>query len=437
MSGDGEERTARRSAGHAEAASGTPDDDLALADLTAGGPSPLEDLGAPWEGPAPGSALPDLTGGAVGGPAAADRLSVEGDASAAADDDWSPAPPLAGSDGPATDAIAGPAESPAAGADGDWAPLPDLVRRGPRSGRPRRGGRPGGASPRSRRGVRDGDPSSAEPHDGAHGRETGDGVAADDVARPAAVPAVPPVPTGPEGDAPPIRGDGLPPGALGAGAAGVGQLFGDGEAAGGAPGHEHAGRGRRKGRRRGKRGAAGSDGEATPGEESTATDRPLTAEQRLQHALTLAYRHLSKRDRTVSEVRAHLKKREIDEVSIAGALKELTDFGYVDDERYATRFVEDKRRLEGWGHLRIEQGLRRTGIPREVADRALADDPLRGDEDELAVEALEQRLAGRPLEDDRARQKALRLLATKGYALETSYAAVRAYERRCAERADD
>jgi regulatory protein len=139
----------------------------------------------------------------------------------------------------------------------------------------------------------------------------------------------------------------------------------------------------------------------------------------------------------VSEVRAHLEKREIDEASIVGALAELVEFGYVDDERYATRFVEDKRRLEGWGHLRIEQGLRRTGIPREIADRALADDPLRGEEDELAVEALERRLNGRALEDDRARQKALRLLATKGYALETAYAAVRTYERRCAERDED
>lgn len=289
-------------------------------------------------------------------------------------------------------------------------------------------------SRRGKRRARDADPSPADSRSGGRaGSDAGDGSAADDAARPAAAPK----PSAAGDGAPPLRGDGLPPGALGAGAAGVGQLFGDGEAAGAAPADEQDRRGRRKGRRRGKRGAAGPDGDGTPDAGEKPTDRPLTAEERLQHALTLAYRHLSKRDRTVSEVRAHLEKREIDETSIAGALKELTDFGYVDDERYATRFVEDKRRLEGWGHLRIEQGLRRTGIPREVADRALAEDPLRADEDELAVEALEQRLAGRPLEDDRARQKALRLLATKGYALETSYAAVRAYERRCAERADD
>jgi regulatory protein len=287
------------------------------------------------------------------------------------------------------------------------------------------------ASPRTRRRVRDTDAAAAQaPSDDAT-------PAGDAVGSPDADGLTGPTPTPAPDDVAPVRGDGLPPGALGAGAAGAGLgLFGAG-VVGEVPSPDTDARpGRRKGRRRGKRGAGEPDADGRTGEAEKPPERPLTAEERLQHALTLAYRHLSKRDRTVSEVRAHLEKREIDETSIVGALKELTDFGYVDDERYATRFVEDKRRLEGWGHLRIEQGLRKTGIPREVADRALAEDPLRDDEDELAVEALEQRLAGRPLEDDRARQKALRLLATKGYALETAYAAVRAYERRCAERED-
>ncbi|MEV4420456.1 regulatory protein RecX [Patulibacter sp. NPDC049589] len=191
---------------------------------------------------------------------------------------------------------------------------------------------------------------------------------------------------------------------------------------------ESGGRRRRRGRRK-------SGGDAPEGDAPTEPERPLTAEERLQHALKLSYQHLTKRDRTVSEVRAHLEKRAVDEASIAGALAELVEFRYLDDERYAARFVEDKRRLEGWGHLRIAQGLRRTGIDREIADRAVADDPLRDDEAELAVETLQQRLDGRPPEDDRGRQKALRMLATKGYPLETAYAAVRTYEQRCAERA--
>jgi regulatory protein len=431
VSGDGEERTGRRPAAGREHASVTPDDDLPLADLTAGGPSPLEDLGAPWEGPAPGSPLSDLVDDAV-------TDQTDQDAAPSAADDWSPAAPLADLGAPEADGAATPDETGA-----DWAPLPDLGRRRPRSDRARRGGRSGeGAPPRGRRRARQVDPTAAQAP-GDSGAADGDGpgavsLDADTAGGRDAGAATGPAPSTATDDDAARRGDGLPPGALGAGAAGAGlSLFGA-DVVGEVPSPAAEGRpGRRKGRRRGKRGGGDSDADGAAGEAEKPPARPLTAEERLQHALTLAYRHLSKRDRTVSEVRAHLEKREIDEGSIAGALKELTEFGYVDDERYATRFVEDKRRLEGWGHLRIEQGLRKTGIPREVADRALAEDPLRADEDELAVEALEQRLAGRPLDDDRARQKALRLLATKGYALETSYAAVRTYERRCAERADD
>jgi regulatory protein len=433
VSEDGEERAARRPVSGAPHASGAPDEELPLADLTAGGPSPLEDLGAPWEGPAPGSALPDLTGDARSGVA-------DDGPGPVADDDWSPSAPLTAADG----SVAGVAAI-SEDADADWAPLPDLGRRRPRPDRPRRGRRSGdqrsggdAATPPDRRRVRDTNVAAQVPGDdpAPAGGIAGDPGAAGATA--AAGTAGPASATPPADDAAPVRGDGLPPGALGAGAAGPGLgLFGA-DALGDVPSPAADVRpGRRKGRRRGKRGGGDPDADGTAGAAEQAPERPLTAEERLQHALTLAYRHLSKRDRTVSEVRAHLEKREVDETSIAGALQELTEFGYVDDERYATRFVEDKRRLEGWGHLRIEQGLRKTGIPREVADRALADDPLRNDEDELAVEALEHRLAGRPLEDDRARQKALRLLATKGYALETSYAAVRTYERRCAERADD
>jgi regulatory protein len=352
------------------------------------GPAPLTDLAGPgFDAP-----LADLAAAPPGG-----------------DDLWAPAPLP-----DRADAEEGHAPEP----------LTDLTRGRRRGRRARRGG--GGATPEGERGgaastgrsgrprvpgvvaardlVRDPDVPSGE----------GAGLAADPAAAAAGAPD--------REDAP----RGLATGGL-AGGLEPGTLFGpDGAAA-----PPTTGRRRRRGRRARPDPNGGPDGAAA------APERPLTAEERLQHALTLAYRHLSKRDRTVSEVRAHLEGRAVDEPSIAGALKELVEFGYLDDERYAARFVEDKRRLEGWGHLRIAEGLRRTGVPRELADRAVADDPLRGEEADLAVETLEQRLAGRAPADDRARQKALRLLATKGYPLETAYAAVRTYERRCAERAGD
>lgn len=158
-----------------------------------------------------------------------------------------------------------------------------------------------------------------------------------------------------------------------------------------------------------------------------------TAEERLQHALKLAYRHLAKRDRTVAEVQKHLEKREVDPASVREALAELVELEYLNDERYAQRYVEDRRRLDGWGPVRITQGLRRTGIAAAVAEHALTEDPYATDEVGGATEVLSHRLAGRPPDGDRGRQKALRMLATKGYPLEVAYAAVRRYEQACTD----
>ena len=44
--------------------------------------------------------------------------------------------------------------------------------------------------------------------------------------------------------------------------------------------------------------------------------------------------------------------------------------GYVDDARYAERFAEDRRRLDGWGAERIEQRLRALGVEPDVAAAA-------------------------------------------------------------------
>ncbi len=152
-----------------------------------------------------------------------------------------------------------------------------------------------------------------------------------------------------------------------------------------------------------------------------------TAEERLQHALDLCYRYLGRRDRTVLEVRRHLEAKRIDPDTIAATVTELEQQGYLDDARYAQRFTEDRRSLDAWGSDRIERKLRTVGVPSELVERALASEAA-GAELEAAVALLERRF-GTPPQDDRARERALGLLARKGYELELAYDAVRAFER--------
>jgi len=106
---------------------------------------------------------------------------------------------------------------------------------------------------------------------------------------------------------------------------------------------------------------------------------------------------------------------------------ELIELGYLDDARYAQRFAEDRRRLDAWGAERIERRLVALGVPPEVAAAAVG---AGDDHDELsaAVELLRRRI-GRPPETDRDRERALGILARRGYELELAYDAVRAFER--------
>lgn len=153
----------------------------------------------------------------------------------------------------------------------------------------------------------------------------------------------------------------------------------------------------------------------------------LDLEQRLQHALELAYRYLARRERTAREVRRRLEREDVDARSIDAALAELEGQGAVDDVGYARRFAEDRRRLDGWGVERIERRLLEVGVPAQVVAAELG---RVGEGDELtrALEVLRAKLAAPPA-DDRERDRALRLLARRGYGLELAYDAVRAFER--------
>jgi regulatory protein len=153
----------------------------------------------------------------------------------------------------------------------------------------------------------------------------------------------------------------------------------------------------------------------------------LDSERRLEYALDVAYRYLGHRDRTVVEVRRHLAAREIDGPTAARALSELERQGYLDDARFARRFAEDRRTLDGWGTERIEQRLLALGIEPELIAAALASF---GPAAELsaAVELLRRRFP-EPPRDPRTLNRALGLLVRRGYELELAHDAIRQYER--------
>jgi len=150
-------------------------------------------------------------------------------------------------------------------------------------------------------------------------------------------------------------------------------------------------------------------------------------EERLQHALDVAYRYLGHRDRTVAEVRRRLEAEQVQPAVLEEALAELEHQGYLDDARYAKRFAEDRRTIDAWGAERIERRLIAVGVEPALIAAAL-DERDAGEELEAALAVLRRRFQRAP-SDDRSRERALGMLVRKGYELELAYDAVRAFER--------
>jgi regulatory protein len=153
--------------------------------------------------------------------------------------------------------------------------------------------------------------------------------------------------------------------------------------------------------------------------------RLLDPEARLQRARDLAWAALNRREHTVAELRRVLERKRAEPSDIAVVLEELVSEKWVDDAAYARRFTEDRRNLDGWGAERIARRLAALGVDREDIDAALAA-RAGSDEREAALELLQRRFPDPPA-DPRDRNRALGMLARKGYELELAHDVLRRY----------
>lgn len=150
------------------------------------------------------------------------------------------------------------------------------------------------------------------------------------------------------------------------------------------------------------------------------------SEPDLQRAFDLAYRQVARADRTVAQVRRHLAAKEVDPEAIGQVVEVLLEQGYLDDGRYARRFAEDRRNLDGWGSRRIEQRLLAAGVAPEVVAGAVTRSPEA--ELDAAITLLRMRLHAPPA-DDRERDRALGLLLRRGYDFEVAQDAIAVHRR--------
>lgn len=154
---------------------------------------------------------------------------------------------------------------------------------------------------------------------------------------------------------------------------------------------------------------------------------PIDHGQRVQDALERAFKFIAKRERTVAQVSARLERDGIERPIIGEAVAQMVADGYLSDQRFAALYAEDRRAIDGWGNERIVTNLREAGVSAEIIESVVGS---RGHSDQVgdAIRVLDQRVGTKPT-DERERERALGMLARRGYSLEIAYDAVRAFER--------
>ena len=147
----------------------------------------------------------------------------------------------------------------------------------------------------------------------------------------------------------------------------------------------------------------------------------------MQEALERAFRFIAKRERTVAQVSARLERDDIPAAIISEVVAQMVGDGYLSDQRFAALYAEDRRAIDGWGNERIITNLREAGISAEIIESVVGS---RDHADQVgdAIRVLDQRIGVKP-SDERERERALGMLARRGYSLEIAYDAVRAFER--------
>lgn len=126
---------------------------------------------------------------------------------------------------------------------------------------------------------------------------------------------------------------------------------------------------------------------------------------------------ISYRARSEKEVRLKLIEREFGLEDIDKTIIWLKDYGYLNDEKFASDLASSRIRVKHWGPLKISQELALKGLSREVISTVLDDydDVL---QKETATQALDKWVRKHnvtPPLDDKNSQKAIRHLQSRGF----------------------
>lgn len=117
---------------------------------------------------------------------------------------------------------------------------------------------------------------------------------------------------------------------------------------------------------------------------------------------------LSYRLRSEWELRDYLRRKDAPPEITEQILNKLTNAGYLDDEQFAKRWVDNRRHMKATSKRRLSQELRQKRINTEIIDKVLADDET--DERQVLRDLVDKKRARYP-----DKLKFMQYLARQGY----------------------
>jgi regulatory protein len=140
----------------------------------------------------------------------------------------------------------------------------------------------------------------------------------------------------------------------------------------------------------------------------------ILARDAVDRAVSTAMRALEQRMQTGRELRTRLLRKGFDTESIDAALGKLTDYGYLNDERFAELWIENRLAHRPRGKRMLEHELRQKGSDRQIVDETVTGMEI--DDRTAALELAHKRLKsvqGLPL--DEQKKKMTGILARRGF----------------------
>ncbi len=140
----------------------------------------------------------------------------------------------------------------------------------------------------------------------------------------------------------------------------------------------------------------------------------ILAKDAVDRAVSAAMRALDQRMQTSQELRTRLLRKDFESATIDAALEKLTEYGFLNDERFAELWIENRLAHRPRGKRMLEQELRQKGIDREIVQETVSGMEI--DDRTGALELARKRFKSvQGLPPDEQKKKLTGILARRGF----------------------